>query len=215
MSGCPDWEVLAVAESWSDEVRTHVAGCASCAAWVREHEAFAAGHAALAADERARAEARLGAFTRELAGVDGPAAPAVPASSFFERLFGAFNAPPRRLAGAVAVIAIVSAVMVARRDPPGARLGEARRGAAAAAATTVALDAHGALTLAWPAVDGADGYRVELLDAGLTIVGVESAPAPACTVDSARAALAAYARVVAMRQGDRLRELAPAPIPPR
>lgn len=218
MNGCPGWEVLAVAESWSDEVRAHVDGCAACAAWVREHESFAAGNATITIDERARAGTRLTEFTRELAGVGAPATPAVaatPTGSFFERLLGAFAAPPLRLAGALAVIAIVSVVVVARREPPQGRIGEATRGTVTEPGTHAAIGERGTLALAWPAVEGADGYRVELLDAGLTIVGAEHTSAPACSIDSVRAASAAYVRVVAMRHGDRLRELAPAPIPAR
>ncbi|MFN8586662.1 MAG: hypothetical protein U0704_02585 [Candidatus Eisenbacteria bacterium] len=210
---CPDWEVLATPESWSGEVRAHVAGCARCTAWRREHEVFVAGDPAIAPAERARAEARLTAFTRELTGADAPAvATRAGGGGFFARLFGPLFAPPLRLAGALAVIAIVSAVVVARRDPP-ARVGEATRGGRAEAATTVAFGARGDLTVRWAPVSGADGYTIECFDVGGSITWIADTSATTCTLDSARAALATQVRVVAMRHGDRLRELDPVYVP--
>ncbi len=215
MMECPGWEILATPESWSEEVRTHVDACEACTAWRREHAAFLAEDPALTTVERERALDRLSAFTRELVGVGAPEAKPAPAGSFFERLRSAFAAPPLRLAGALAAVAIVSAVVVARREPTGARVGEATRGAVADAMASVSPGADGSCVVTWPGIEGADGYRVELLDAGLAVAGAESTVATTCTFDSTRAAAAAYARVVAMRQGDRLRELAPVPIPRR
>ena len=216
MNECPDWEVLAAPASWSAEVRGHVEGCARCLAWRREHEAFLAGDPAIPAAERDAAHARLTAFTRELTGVDAPVAAArEPGRGFFARHLAPLFAPPLRLAGALAVIAIVSAVMVARREPSPARIGEATRGERAVATATANFDAQGRLQLRWEPVAGADDYAIELLDVTMAPVWTGDTTATAFGVDPAVAPNAAYARVVAKRRGDRLRELAPVPLPAR
>lgn len=222
---CPDIDRLSQRDEWTEAERTHVAGCARCAALVAEYAVFTAGDARLGADETARANARLSSFVDEITNEGATAAEpvraaAAPGAGWLARFAAWCAGPQGRLAVGFAAVAFVAGVVFVPRAMRGPQVGDLSRGAAGAERKaeplTVTAAAAGAYTVTWLPMPGAESYVVEVVDPLFAVVHSANAGAALTwTLEPGVIGSGTYVRVIAIRQGDRVLEQGPMALPGR
>lgn len=204
-------EVLALPES--DPRRAHVEGCPRCRALALSYRQFLAPAAETTASYGTAEDAQLTAFRERLIGL-APAVttPAAEARAAAKPRGGGPFAPAWRPIWALAAIAIAFGVY--RFTPRSARVAPeapALRGGSAVslAPREPVYGSGGGVTLAWPAVAGADRYQLRFFSTALAEIGRRDAGAglevtlgPADLPESYRNGDAVLFRVVALHGDD-------------
>lgn len=169
--------------------------CARCDALLQALAVFLAGDPQLAAAEREAAERQMAGTLARLSGQEPAVAVRPPASLASSRRAVAPRAPQRRRAiglrwgsGLAAAVALVAFFVTREPGLPARPNGTLRGGSPAGPAgpalvVTASAPVAGRVRLIWPAIAGAERYRLELFAADLdTLALLDALTEPAATV---------------------------------